>query len=107
MLYKGPFMGQQAVALQKAEGAARKIVGLELADRAIPRHGYEVLNEAGEPVGQVTTGYHAISVDKSIAMALVDAEYTALGTPLSVRIRKKTFPCTVTGKKFYKKSYKK
>lgn len=106
-LYKGPFMGQQAVALQKAEGAARKIVGLELADRAIPRHGYEVLNEAGEPVGQVTTGYHAISVDKSIAMALVDAEYTALGTPLSVRIRKKTFPCTVTGKKFYKKSYKK
>ena len=106
-LDKAPFMGRDKVAAQKQEGAKRKLVGLELADRAIPRHGYDVLNEADEVVGQVTTGYHSISTDKSIAMALVDSRYAALGTPLKVRIRKKTFPCTVTGKKFYKKSYKK
>ena len=40
-------------------------------------------------------------------MALVDSRYAANGTPLKVRIRKKTFPCTVVPKRFYKKSYKK
>ncbi len=106
-LDKDLFMGREAVAKQKAEGAARKIVGLELADRAIPRHGYEVLDADDNVIGTVTTGYHSISTDKSIAMALIDARYAAMGTPLKVRIRKKTFPCTVVGKKFYKKSYKK
>ncbi len=66
-----------------------------------------MLDEADEVVGYVTTGYHSISTDKSVAMALVDTRCAAMGTPLKVRIRKKTFPCTVVGKKFYKKSYKK
>lgn len=101
------FIGRDALAVQKAEGVTRKIVGIELVDRAIPRHGYEVLNEADEVIGMVTTGYHAISVDKSIAMALVDARYAAMGTPLKVKIRRKVFPATVVSKKFYKKSYKK
>ena len=106
-LDKAPFMGRDAVARQKAEGVARKIVGLELTDRAIPRHGYDVLDADDNVVGHVTTGYHSISTDKSIAMAMVDLPFAAMGTPLKVRIRKKTFPCTVVGKKFYKKSYKK
>ena len=66
-----------------------------------------MLNEADETIGYVTTGYHSISTDKSVAMALVDSRYAANGTPLKVRIRKKTFPCTVVPKRFYKKSYKK
>lgn len=106
-LDKQEFIGKQAIELQKENGPGRKLVGIELADRAIPRHGYEVLNSNDEIVGHVTTGYHAISVDKSIAMALVDSEYAAMGTELKVKIRKKTFPCTVVSKKFYKKSYKK
>lgn len=106
-LDKPEFVGREVVARQKAEGPQRRVVGLELADRAIPRHGYEVLNEADEVIGHVTTGYHAISVDKSVAMALIDAKYAAQGTPLKVRIRRKTFPCVVVPKRFYKKSYKK
>lgn len=100
------FIGREPVAVQKAEGPRRRIVGLELEDRAIPRHGYEVLDPEENVVGHVTTGYHALSVDKSIAMALIDARFAPLGTPLRVRIRRKTFPCTVVRKKFYKKSYK-
>lgn len=88
-LDKDLFMGREAVAKQKAEGAARKIVGLELADRAIPRHGYEVLDADDNVIGTVTTGYHSNSTDKSIAMALIDARHAAMGTPLKVRIRKK------------------
>ena len=106
-LEKAPFMGSDAIARQKAEGPARKLVGLELTDRAIPRHGYEVLDAEDNVVGHVTTGYHAISTDKSVAMALVDASCAAKDTELKVKIRKKTFPCRVVAKKFYKKSYKK
>lgn len=105
-LEKPFFVGRDVVADQKADGPLQKVVGLELEDKAIPRHGYEVLDMEGSVVGHVTTGYRAISVEKSVAMALVDARFSALGTPLQVRIRRKTFPCTVVKKKFYKKSYK-
>ncbi|MGM9842630.1 MAG: glycine cleavage system aminomethyltransferase GcvT [Muribaculaceae bacterium] len=106
-LDKPEFIGKEALEKQKAEGVTKKLVGLEMQDRAIPRHGYDVLNDADEVIGAVTTGYHAISVDKSIAMALIDAKYAALETPLKIRIRKKVFPAVVVKKKFYKKSYKK
>lgn len=105
-LDKDEFIGKDAVMKLKEDGLRRKLVGIELLDRAIPRHGYEVLNVDGEPVGVVTTGYHAISVDKSVALALVDVAYSAIDTPLEVRIRRKTFPAKVVKKKFFKKSYK-
>ena len=105
-LDKEEFIGKEALAEQKANGVARKLVGIELKDKAIPRHGYTVLNTGGEPVGEITTGYHCISVDKSVAMALVDARYAQLGTELKVQIRKKVFDGTVVKKKFYEKHYK-
>lgn len=106
-LDKPEFIGREVVAKQKAEGAPRKLIGLELLDRAIARHGYEVLNDADEVVGYVTTGYRGISVDKSIAAALVDTEYAVKDSELKVRIRRKTYPARIVAKKFYKKSYKK
>ncbi len=106
-LDKPEFIGREVIARQKAEGAPRKLIGLELADRAIARHGYEVLNDADEVVGYVTPGYRGISVDKSIAAALVDTRYAVKDSELKVRIRRKVFPARVVAKKFYKKSYKK
>lgn len=105
-LDKPEFIGKEALAKQKAEGAAQKIVGIELADRAIPRHGYKVLHD-GQEVGVVTTGYHTISTDKSVCMALIDARCAKLGTQLQIQIRKKTFDGTVVKKRFYDKHYKK
>lgn len=104
---KSDFIGRETVARQKAEGTSRRIVGLEVLDRAIPRHGYEVLDSAGRTVGHITTGYRGISIDKSIAMAMVESDCAATGTQLTVQIRRKRFPAIVTSKKFYKKSYKK
>jgi aminomethyltransferase len=106
-LDKEEFIGKEALAKQKAEGPAKKIVGIELADKAIPRHGYIVLNMAGEPIGEVTTGYHAISTDKSVCMALIDTSYAQLDTDVQIQIRKKVFPGKVVKKQFYNKSYKK
>jgi aminomethyltransferase len=106
-LDKQEFIGKEALAKQKAEGPARKIVGIELADKAIPRHGYTVLNMTGEPIGEVTTGYHTLSTDKSVCMALVDTPYAKLDTEVQIQIRKKVFAGKVVKKQFYNKSYKK
>lgn len=105
-LDKPEFIGKEALVKQKAEGVRRKLVGIELADKAIPRHGYAVLKD-GREVGVVTTGYHTISTDKSVCMALVDADCAKLDTPLDIQIRKKVFPGHVVKKRFYDKHYKK
>lgn len=106
-LDKENFIGKEALAKQKADGPAKKIVGIELADKAIPRHGYAVLNMAGETIGEVTTGYHTISTDKSVCMALVEAPFAKLDTDVQIQIRKKVFPGKVVKKQFYNKNYKK
>ena len=106
-LDKEEFIGKEALAKQKVEGPAKKLVGIELSDKAIPRHGYTVLNGNGEAIGEVTTGYHTLSTDKSVCMALVDAQYAALGTDVQIQIRKKVFPGHVVKKQFYNKNYKK
>ena len=100
------FIGRDALVAQKAEGLKRKIVGIELKDKAIPRHGYEVEAD-GKVVGVVTTGYNSISTGKSVCMAMLDIEYSKLDTEVAVRIRKKVFPGVVTKKRFYDKNYKK
>lgn len=100
------FIGRDALAAQKAKGLKRKIVGIELKDKAIPRHGYEVEAD-GKVIGVVTTGYNSISTGKSVCMAMLDIEYTKLDTEVAVRIRKKVFPGVVTKKRFYDKNYKK
>ena len=103
----GGFIGQEACAKQKAEGSPKKLVGLELHDKAIARHGYEVMKD-DKVVGYITTGYRGISVEgKSLAFALVDRAVGNLGDELCVKIRKRVFPATIVKKKFYKKSYKK
>lgn len=102
---KPEFIGKEALLKQKTEGVARRLRGLMLDDRAVPRHGYKVLKD-GVEVGEVTTGYRLISVDQSCAVALVDSSLK-LGDRVEVQIRKKTFPATIVKKKFYDKHYKK
>lgn len=104
---KPEFVGREALLKQKTEGPAKKLVGIELFDKAIPRHGYTVLNKEGAPMGEVTTGYHTLSTDKSVCMALVDAQYAKLDTEVEIQIRKKVFAGKVVKKQFYNKNYKK
>ena len=82
-------------------------MGIELEGKAIPTSWIHSAEKTVSLVGEVTTGYHSISTDKSVCMALVKAEYGKLGTPLEVQIRKKTFPGVVVKKRFYDKHYKK
>lgn len=105
-LDKEEFVGKEAVARQKAEGVAKKLVGIELEGKAIPRHGYEVVVE-DKVIGEVTTGYCSISTGKSVCMALIDSAYAKLDTPVQVRIHRKLQPGKVVKKRFYQKHYKK
>ena len=100
------FIGKEALVKQKADGLKRKIVGIELKDKAIPRHGYDVEVD-GKVIGVVTTGYNSISTGKSVCMAMLDIDYAKMDTEVAVRIRKKVFPGVVTKKRFYDKNYKK
>lgn len=105
-LNKEEFIGKEALVEQKSNGVAKKLVGIELQDKAVPRHGYAVIKD-GNVIGEVTTGYHCISVPKSVCMALVDSQFATLGTEVEIQIRKKTFPGVVVKKRFYDKHYKK
>ena len=76
------FSNRAALEKQKAEGVSRKLVGFEMIDRGIPRHGYVLLNEAGEPIGQVTSGTMSPMRKIGIGMGYVKTEYSKPGTEI-------------------------
>jgi aminomethyltransferase len=106
-LDKEEFIGKEVVAKQKAEGVSRKSVGLEIQGPAIARHGYEVLDADDNVIGEVTTGYRSITLDKNLAMAMVKIDNAKVGTEVKVRVRRKVFPAVVVKKRFYTPNYKK
>jgi aminomethyltransferase len=88
-LDKGDFVGREALAKVKADGPSRKLIGFEMVDRGIARQHYDVVDEAGAKIGEVTSGTKGPSVDKAIGMAWVPTARSAVGTPLSISIRGK------------------
>jgi len=105
-LNKENFIGKDALAKQKAEGLKRKVVGFELIDRGVPRHGYEVFAD-GKKIGVVTTGYYSPSTKRNVGLALVDIEYTALDAEFDIQVRNRSLKAKVVNKRFYQKHYKK
>lgn len=105
-LSKENFIGKDALVKQKEQGLKRKLVGFEMKERGIPRHGYEVTAD-GKNIGFVTTGYMSPTLKKNIGLALVASEYADLGTEINIVIRNKAVKAEVISKKFYTKNYKK
>src|SRR2546430_8147776 len=83
---KGAFIGGEALEKIRAEGVRRKLVGIEMVDKAVARHGYPVLKD-GRRVGVITSGSYGPSVDRYIAMAYVETALAAVDTPLAVEVR--------------------
>jgi aminomethyltransferase len=100
------FIGKEALVKQKVEGLSKKVIGFEMTENGIPRHGYEVI-VGGEVVGHVTTGYFSPSTEKTVGLALVKNGVTEMGSEIEIQIRKKTKKAVVVAKRFYKKNYKK
>jgi aminomethyltransferase len=100
-LDKKDFIGADAMRRRKSEGLDRRIVGLELAGRRTARQGYAVTAN-GSAVGAVTSGVLSPTLDKSIAMALVQDDVSREGTTLQVRFGDKTVDATVVKLPFYR-----
>ena len=83
---KGEFLGRAAIERVRAAGPARRLIGLEMTERAVARHGYPVVKQ-GTTIGVVTSGSYGPSVDRYIAMAYVATPHAAVGTDVGVEIR--------------------
>ena len=88
---KGDFLGRAAIEAVRGRGVTRKLVGLEMVERAVPRHGYAILHQ-GSPAGTVTSGSFGPSVERGIGMGYVRTELAAVGTDLAVEIRGRAEP---------------
>ncbi|MCQ6275936.1 glycine cleavage system aminomethyltransferase GcvT [Bacillus sp. V3B] len=97
------FIGKDVLKKQREEGLQRKIVGIEVTGRGIPRHGYKVFSAGEEEIGFVTSGTQSPSLKKSLGLALVSAEHAKVGTTLKVEIRNKLVDAVVVKTPFYKK----
>ncbi|NRD80731.1 glycine cleavage system aminomethyltransferase GcvT [Bacillus sp. BRMEA1] len=96
------FLGKSALAAQWESGLPRKIVGIEMVDRGIPRHGYRVYK--GEKlIGEVTTGTQSPTLKKNIGLALIATEFAKLETEVEVEIRGKRLKAVVIPTPFYKR----
>lgn len=104
-LNKDDFIGKQALVRQKEAGVPRKLVGFEMVDRGIPRSEYEVQVD-GDKIGFVTTGGFAPSLNKSVGLALINADYAQEGNTIEVIVRQKGLKAKIIPKPFYKKRYK-
>lgn len=103
-LDKDSFIGKEALRKQKEEGIQRKIVGLEVTGRGIPRTGYKVFAQDEEKeIGHITSGTHAPTLKKALGFALLDIAYTKPETPVKIQIRKRFIDAVVVKKPFYKR----
>jgi aminomethyltransferase len=89
------FTARPILEKQKADGLKRKLVGLEMVDKGIPRHGYTIQDGAGNEIGVITSGTQAPSLGKAIGMAYVATDHSAAGTDVFVMIRDKAVKAQV------------
>jgi aminomethyltransferase len=83
------FVAKDILVRQKSEGIKRKLVGLEMIDKGIPRHDYEIQNKEGETIGRVTSGTQSPSLQKGIAMGYVNLPFSKIDTEVFIKVRDK------------------
>lgn len=83
------FVAKDILETEKAEGVHKKLVGLEMTEKGIPRTGYEIKESQGALIGRVTSGTHSPSLNKAIGMGYVDVNYSKIDTNIYIKIRDK------------------
>jgi aminomethyltransferase len=101
-LSKGDFIGRQALQEQQDKGPARRLVGFELVEKGVPRHGMKILAQ-GREVGVVTSGNLSPLLQKGIGLGYVPPEMGHPGTRLEIDIRGRVAPATIVKPPFYKR----
>ena len=102
-LDKGDFIGRNILLKEKERGIKRRLIGFEMIDHSIPRHGFEIYGN-GKLIGNVTSGMLSWFLGKGIGIGLVSSEYSQIGSEFEVKIREKFYRARVVQTPFYKKS---
>jgi aminomethyltransferase len=89
------FTAREILERQKQEGIKRKLVGFEMIDKGIPRHGYEITDEQGIRIGEVTSGTQAPSLGKAIGLGYVVKEFSTIDSTIYIKIRDKQLEAKV------------
>ncbi|WP_178022613.1 glycine cleavage system aminomethyltransferase GcvT [uncultured Paenibacillus sp.] len=104
-LEQSDFIGRDALVRQRKDGIPRRLVGLEMIDRGIPRTHYPVFAEGSEePIGEVTTGTQSPTLKKNLGLAILASRYTEPGTIVEVDIRGKRLKAKVVPLPFYRRN---
>ena len=96
------FTNSENLKAQKEEGTSRRLIAFELNERGIPRQGYDIVDDQGNIIGDVTSGTMSPSLNKGIGMGYVTTEHKKIGTQINIQIRKKAVPATIIKLPFYK-----
>ena len=99
---KGDFVDKGFLTAQKAEGIKRKLVGFEMIDRGIPRHGYDICNADGSVIGTITSGTMSPCLKVGVGLGYVQTALSKIDTELFLNIRGKLLKAKVVKTPFYK-----
>lgn len=102
---KGDFIGRDSLLKEKEKGIKRRLVGFEMVDHSIPRHGFDIYSN-GNLIGKVTSGMLSWFLNKGIGIGLVSSEYSQIGSEFDVKIREKFYKARVVETPFYKRGCK-
>lgn len=100
---KGEFIGKDAIVEQIERGTGERLVGFELVDRGVPRHGYELCCAADQSIGEVTSGSFSPTLRKGIGLGYVPVEHTGVDGVLKVVVRGRKLEARVTKMPFYRR----
>ena len=87
---------------QKEQGVQRRLVGFAMAEQGIPRAHYEIVNEAGETIGEVTSGTQSPSLGKGVGLGYVQTAFSLPGSEIYIKVRNKNLKAKVAKLPFYK-----
>ncbi len=96
------FVNSKALLKQKEEGVSRRLRAFELQTKGIPRQGYDIVDEAGNKIGVVTSGTMSPSLKKGIGMGYVNTGHTKFGSQIFIQVRNKALPAVIVKLPFYK-----
>ena len=101
---KGDFLGRHALQDQTQRGPSRRLVAFELLEKAVPRHGFRILDPASmQPIGEVTSGNLSPRLQKGIGLGYVPMSFAKPETAISIDIRGKIFPAVTVKPPFYRR----
>jgi len=96
------FVNAETLAKEKEHKPKRRLIAFELNERGVPRQGYDIVDESGKVIGNVTSGTMSPCLQKGIGMGYVPQVFSKSGSKIYIQVRKKAIPATIVKLPFYK-----